>query len=472
MISACLTAIDGDRMGSSADLGRGALGARLSDASPQRPDAGTFPGASDYSRGESRSGAARAPLTVERSWSCITVEPVYMDHHATTPVHPQVLARMLPYFGECFGNPSSTHATGRRAAEAVEAAREAVAVAIGASATEIVFTSGATEANNLALRGLASRARAGGGHAHLVASVIEHKSILDTIADLERDGTEVTYLQVGPDGRIDPEDVRRAIRPETCLVSIQAANSEIGVLQPLAEIAALCAAGGVPLHTDAAQAIGRIPVPVGESGAQLLSLSAHKIYGPKGIGALYVSRRVRLRAQMTGGGHERGRRSGTLNVPGIVGLGAALELAVGDMPEESARLAGLRDRLWDGIRARIPRVQLNGHPVLRLPHNLNVSFTHVGGEALLMAVRDFALSSGSACTSGSTQGSYVVRALGRGDEAAHSSLRFGLGRGNTAAQVDLLVERLGTAVERLRAISTAPEALPVGGGKGGAGGGV
>jgi cysteine desulfurase len=400
------------------------------------------------------------------------MEPVYMDHHATTPVHPQVLARMLPYFVDLFGNPSSTHASGRRAAEAVEEARAAVAAAIGASATEIVFTSGATEANNLALRGIVAGARERGNPAHVITSVIEHKSILDTVADLEHAGTQVTFLQVGPDGRVDPDDVSRALRPETCLVSIQAANSEIGALQPLAEIAARCAAAGVPLHTDAAQAVGRIPVQVGEGGAQLLSLSGHKIYGPKGTGALYLSRRVRLRAQMTGGGHERGRRSGTLNVPGIVGLGAALELAIREMPAESTRLAGLRDHLWARIRARIPRVQLNGHPTLRLPNNLNVSFTHVGGEALLMAVRDFALSSGSACTSGSTQGSYVVRALGGGDEAAHSSLRFGLGRGNTEEQVDRLVEQLAVAVERLRAISTAPGAPEMARGKGGAGDGV
>jgi cysteine desulfurase len=400
------------------------------------------------------------------------VKSVYMDHHATTPVHPQVLSRMLPYFGEIFGNPSSTHAAGRRAADAVEEGRHAVAAAIGAASTEIVFTSGATEANNLALRGIVAGARDGAKAAHVVTSVIEHKSILDTVADLERDGTQVTFLQVGRDGRVDPDDVSRALRPETCLVSLQAANSEIGVLQPVQEIAARCAAAGVPLHTDAAQAIGRIPFQVEEAGTQLLSLSGHKIYGPKGIGALYVSRRVRLRAQLTGGGHERGRRSGTLNVPGIVGLGAALELALGDLPAEAARLASLRDRLWAGIRARIPRVELNGHPTLRLPNNLNVTFTHVGGEALLMAVRDFALSSGSACTSGSTQGSYVVRALGAGDEAAHSSLRFGLGRGNTEEQVDRLVAELASAVERLRAISTAPDALELTGGKGGGRGGV
>jgi cysteine desulfurase len=400
------------------------------------------------------------------------MEPVYMDHHATTPVDPQVLARMLPYFGEVFGNPSSTHASGRLAAEAVEAGRETVAATLGAAPTEIVFTSGATEANNLALRGVVAGAREGAKAAHVVTSVIEHKSILDTVADLERAGTEVTFLQVDRDGRVDPDDVTRALRPETCLVSIQAANSEIGVLQPVGEIAARCAAAGVPLHTDAAQAIGRIPLRIGETGVLLLSLSGHKIYGPKGIGALYVSRRVRLRAQLTGGGHERGRRSGTLNVPAIVGLGAALELALRDLPGESARVAALRDRLWEGIRTRIPRVQINGHPTLRLPNNLNVTFTHVGGEALMMAVRDFALSSGSACTSGSTQGSYVIRALGAGDEAAHSSLRFGLGRGNTADQVDRLVDELAAAVERLRAISTAPDTLELTGGKGSGRGGV
>jgi cysteine desulfurase len=387
------------------------------------------------------------------------MEPVYMDHHATTPLRSEVLDRMLPFLREEFGNPASTtHAFGRRAARAVEEARAGVAAAIGAEPSEIVFTSGATESNNLALRGVVGEALRRRGTAHVVTSVVEHKSVLDTVADLERDGVEVTRLQVGADGRVDPADVERALGPATCLVSLQWANGEIGVLQPLAEAVRLCAARGIPVHADAAQAVGRVPVDVGAEGVSLLSLSGHKIYGPKGIGALYVARRVRLRPQLTGGGQERGRRSGTLNVPALVGLAAALELALRELPAESGRLQRLRDRLWDGIRNRIPDVRLNGDPERRLPNNLNVSFRHVEGEALLMALREFALSSGSACTSGSAQGSYVVRALGAGDEAAHSSVRFGLGRANDAAQVDRLVDRLSDCVARLRAISTAAEA--------------
>jgi len=387
--------------------------------------------------------------------------PVYMDHHATTPVHPEVLEAMLPFFSERFGNPSSvTHAFGRRAAEEVERAREIVAEGIGARVRDLLFTSGATESNNLALRGVVAAARERTGSPHLVTSAVEHKSILDTAADLARAGVAVTTLSVDAAGRVDPDAVRAALRPNTCLVSIQLANSEVGTIQPIEEIGRVCADAGVPLHTDAAQAVGRVPVDITALGAQMLSLSGHKFYGPMGIAALYCARRVRMRAQMTGGGHERNRRSGTLNVPAIVGLAKAVEISRRDLDVEAERLRGLRDRLWERIRARIPRVTRNGDPTLGLPNNLNVTFHHVEGEALLMAVKRYALSSGSACTSGEAGGSYVIRALGAGDDAAHSSIRFGLGRGNTAEQVDALVEDLAAAVEKLRAISSVGEADP------------
>jgi cysteine desulfurase len=384
-----------------------------------------------------------------------------MDHHATTPVAPEVLQAMMPFFVEEFGNPASTtHALGRRASEVVERARDTVARSLRARSGEILFTAGATESNNLALRGVAEAARQRRGRVHLVTCAVEHKSILDTAADLERRGFAVTILPVDQDGRVDPEAVRRSLKPETCLVSIQLANSEIGTVQPVEAIGRVCLAARVPFHSDAAQAVGRLPVDVGELGLQLLSLSAHKLYGPKGVGALYCHRRVRLRSQITGGGQEKGRRSGTLNVAGIVGLAAALELAAANRENEAVRLGELRDGLWDGIRRRIANVKLNGHREHRLPNNLNVSFREVEGEALLTSLKEFALSSGSACTSGESQGSHVVRALGGPAEDAHSSVRFGLGRGNTPDQVRLLVERLAASVERLRAISgaTAPAA--------------
>jgi cysteine desulfurase len=382
------------------------------------------------------------------------MRPIYMDHHGTTPVAPEVLRAMTPYFVEEFGNPASTtHAAGRRAAEAVERARGQVAGILGARSGEVLFTSGATESNNLALRGVAEAARERHGRAHVVTCAVEHKSILDTAADLERRGIAVTVLPVDRDGRVDPEEIRRALGPETCLVSIQFANSEIGTVQPMEEIGRVCAAARIPLHSDAAQAVGRLPVDVGGQRIQLLSLSGHKLYGPKGVGALVCHRRVRLRSQITGGGQEKDRRSGTVNVPGVVGLAAALELAASDREEEAARLGALRDALWEGIRRRIPHVKLNGHRQHRLPNNLNVSFRDVEGEALLTSLKGFALSSGSACTSGQSHGSHVVRALGGPAEDAHSSIRFGLGRGNTLEQVQHLVERLEVCVERLRVIS-------------------
>ena len=385
------------------------------------------------------------------------MNPVYMDHHATTPVHPDVLEAMLPFFREEFGNPASTtHALGRRAAAAVEAARASIAGHLAARPREIVFTSGATESNNLALRGVAIAARERHGSAHLVVSAIEHKSVLDTAADLKRDGVSLTVLPVDREGLVDPGDVRRAIRDDTCLVSIQFANSEIGTLQPIAEIAAVSRDAGVPLHTDAVQAMGRVPVRADRDGFSLLSLSGHKIYGPKGIGVLHCVRRTRLRSILTGGGHERNRRSGTLNVPAIVGLARALEIVERERDAESARLQALRDRLWRGIAARIEDVQLNGHATRRLPNNLNISFRHAEGESLLMAVKGFALSSGSACTSEDSQGSYVIRAIGGDEERSHGSIRIGLGRGNNAEQVAALVDQLAESVSRLRAISAAP----------------
>ena len=387
--------------------------------------------------------------------------PIYMDHHATTPVHPEVLDGMMPFFREEFGNPASvTHSYGRGAAAAVETARESIAVALGIGPKQIIFTSGATESNNLALRGAAEAALERAGSAHVVTCAVEHRSILDTALDLERRGIAVTVLPVDEDGRVDPDAVRGALRPDTCLVSIQMANSEIGTLQPVQEIGVICREARVPFHTDAAQAVGRLPIDLSQLPVDLLSLSGHKIYGPKGIGALYCARQVRLRPQIMGGGHERNRRSGTLNVPAIAGMASALDVVLRDRNDESARLAALRDRLWAGISSRILHARRNGHATERLPNNLNVSFREVEGESLLMAVRDFALSSGSACTSGETGGSYVIGALGVGEEATHTSIRFGLGRSNTEEQVDRLVDSLEAAVRKLRAISTAGEREP------------
>lgn len=380
--------------------------------------------------------------------------PIYLDHHATTPVAPEVFEAMRPFFMEVFGNAASrTHPFGWAAAAAVETARGQVARLLGAKAGEIVFTSGATEADNLALKGVAEAARRPG--AHLITSRIEHHAVLDCCKRLEKAGYRVSYLPVGRQGLLDPEEVARAITPETILVSVMQVNNEIGTIQPLAEIGRICQAAGVPLHSDAVQAVGRIPVRVDELGVDLLSLSAHKMYGPKGVGALYVRGgrpRVRLVAQMDGGGHEQGRRSGTLNVPGIVGLGAACALAEREMGPEAERLTALRERLRAGITARIPGVHLNGHPDRRLPGNLNLSFEGVEGESLLLSLKEIAVSSGSACTSASLEPSYVLQALGLPNGLAHTSLRFGLGRGNTAEEIDYAVERVAAEVTRLRGI--------------------
>jgi cysteine desulfurase len=383
--------------------------------------------------------------------------PIYMDHHATTPVAPEVFEAMRPYFMEQFGNAASrSHPFGWAAEAAVETARTQVAHLIGCKPMEVVFTSGATESDNLAIKGVAYAYRDKGNH--LITSQFEHHAVLDSCKRLEKEGFQVTYLPVTRCGLVDPEDLAKAITPKTVLVSIMLANNEIGTIQPLAKIGRVCRESGVLLHSDAVQGVGKIPVNVDELGVDLLSLTAHKMYGPKGVGTLYVRMgkpRVKLVAQIDGGGHEKGRRSGTLNVPGIVGLGKACELSGEVMAAEAERLTALRERLWAGIQARLDRVHLNGHARLRLPGSLNVSFEGVNGEALLMSLKDVAVSSGSACTSASMEPSYVLKALGVGDGLAHTSIRFGLGRGNSEEEVDYVVERLAEQVTRLRTMTPA-----------------
>lgn len=390
---------------------------------------------------------------------------IYMDHHATTPVDRRVLEAMLPYFGEKFGNAGSvSHAFGGEAREAVELARETIAAAIGAQPREIVFTSGATESNNLALRGVAERTRRRGNH--FVSVTTEHKAVLDPLDKLARRGFEVTLLPVAPAGEqnaglVAPEQVAAAIRDDTLLVSVMLANNEIGAIQPLAEIGAICRQRGVPLHCDATQAVGKLPVDVDRLNIDLMSFSAHKLYGPKGIGALYVRRRspaVRLQSQIDGGGQEHHLRSGTLNVPGIVGFARAIELCLDEMPAEEMRLAELRGRLYKGLLERLSGVSLNG-PSLdrsdwRLPGNLNVSFAYVDGEALMMSMKDVAVSSGSACTSAEPEPSHVLRCLGLTDDLTRASLRFGLGRTNTIEEVDFAIQAVAKAVNRLRKLSS------------------
>ena len=378
--------------------------------------------------------------------------PIYLDYHATTPVDPRALEAMLPYFTAQFGNAASrSHSFGWDADKAVERARQQLAALIGASGHEIVFTSGATESNNLVLKGIAASCRDRGDH--IVTSVIEHKSVLDVCHQLEQDGWRVTYLPVNRDGRVEPEAVRAALTDRTVLVSVMAANNEIGSIQPLAEIGAIARERGVLLHTDAAQSAGKIPLNVQSAGVDLLSFTAHKMYGPKGVGALYVRRRA-LRAPLPplfhGGGHERGIRSGTLNVPGIVGFGRAAEVCSEEMPVESARLASLRDRLFQRLSAALPGVGLNGPTDRRLPHNLNVHFTGVEGESILMAIDDIALSSGSACSSGKVEPSYVLKAIGVSDALALASVRFGLGRSTTEAEVDYAAGKVASVIAQLR----------------------
>ena len=391
--------------------------------------------------------------------------PIYMDNHATTPVDPRVLEAMLPYFSERFGNAgSSSHQFGWAAKEAVDSARQTIAEAIGARAKEIVFTSGATESDNLAIRGVAEKYRRKGNH--LLSVCTEHPAVLDPLEGLQRRGHEVTLLQVvqSPDqqaGRILPRQVAEAIRDDTVLVSVMLANNEIGVIQPLEEIGRICKERGVLLHTDATQAVGKIPVDVQRLQVDLMSFSAHKIYGPKGVGALYVRHqapRVRLEPILAGGGQEGGLRSGTLNVPGIVGFARAVELCLEEMSSEQQRLCLLRDRLYEGLTAALSGVALNGPaltpPGLRLPGNLNVSFARVDGETLLASVKDLALSSGSACTSARPEQSHVLRNLGIGPELVRSGVRFGLGRFNTSEEVEFAIGSVAEAVTRLRQMSS------------------
>jgi cysteine desulfurase len=381
--------------------------------------------------------------------------PIYMDNNATTPCDPRVFEAMRPYFTEIFGNAASrNHQFGWQAEEAVENARKQVADLIGATSKEIIFTSGATESDNLAIKGVADMYYERGDH--IITVVTEHKAVLDTCKKLEKRGFKVTYLPVGTDGLISPDDVKNAITDKTILVSVMHANNEVGVLQPVGEIGKVCKERGVLFHTDATQAVGKVPFDVNKLNVDLASVSAHKMYGPKGVGALYVRRknpRVMLVPIIDGGGHERGMRSGTLNVTGIVGLGAAAELARQEMPTESERTLALRERLRKGIMDEIPDVYVNGHATERLPGNLNISFAYVEGESLLMGINDIAVSSGSACTSASLEPSYVLKALGVGEELAHSSIRFGLGRFNTEAEVDYTVGRVNEAVNRLRELS-------------------
>jgi cysteine desulfurase len=382
--------------------------------------------------------------------------PIFMDYNSTTPVDPRVVDEMLPYFTTKFGNAASrSHSFGWDAEAAVEGARRSIARLIGAQdGKEIVFTSGATESNNLALKGIAEYRKEQGNH--LITTVTEHKAILDTCKRLEKSGFEVTYLPVGIDGLVDPDDVKRAIRPATILVSVMLANNEIGTVQPIGEIGKITRERGVLLHTDAVQGAGKVEFDVEKMNVDLASLSAHKMYGPKGVGALYVRRarpRVRLVAEMDGGGHERGMRSGTLAVPLIAGFGKACDLLVQEGRAEAAQLLALRERLRDRIMSRLDEVYVNGSLERRLPGNLNLSFNFVEGEGLMMAIKDVAVSSGSACTSSSLEPSYVLRALQVGDELAHSSIRFGLGRFTTEEEVDYVANLVVRKVTHLRNLS-------------------
>jgi cysteine desulfurase len=381
--------------------------------------------------------------------------PIYMDNHATTPVDPRVLAEMMPYFQEKFGNSASrNHPFGWVAEEGVETARERIAKLVGATAKEIIFTSGATESDNLAIKGVAEMYKQKGNH--IITAVTEHKAVLDTCKRLEKYGFRVTYMPVQKDGLVDLDDLKRAMDDKTILVTIMAANNEIGVLQPVEEIGKLCRERGVIFHTDATQAVGKVPTDVNKQNIDVMSISAHKMYGPKGVGALYVRRknpRVQISPIIDGGGHERGMRSGTLNVPGIVGLGKACAIATEEMPREACQLAGLRNRLKDRIMGRLDEVYLNGSWEHRLPGNLNISFAYVEGESLLMGINDIAVSSGSACTSATLEPSYVLKALGTGDDLAHSSIRFGIGRFNTEVEVDYVADRVVETVTRLRELS-------------------
>ncbi len=387
--------------------------------------------------------------------------PIYMDNAATTRTDPRVVEAMLPYFTEVYGNPGSrNHMYGWESESAVDTAREQAASLIGAGPKEIIWTSGATESNNLAIKGAAqmyAKAPLGAtGRGHIITAIIEHKAVLDPVKRLEREGFDVTWLEPGADGIITADMVRAAMRDDTILVTIMWANNEVGTINEVPEIGALCREKGVVFHTDATQWVGKMPTDVERDNIDLLSWSGHKIYGPKGVGALYVRRRkprVRLQAQMDGGGHERGMRSGTLNVPGIVGMGAACAICAEEMETERERLLGLRRRLETELSSRMDVVAVNGHPERRLPHLTNISFGFVEGESLMMGIKDIACSSGSACTSASLEPSYVLKGLGLGDDLAHSSLRLSLGRFSTAEDVDTAIEGIVKAVEHLRRLS-------------------
>src|ERR1700685_1612954 len=381
--------------------------------------------------------------------------PIYMDYHATTPMDPRVFAAMTPYFLQTFGNAASrNHSFGWEAEEAVEKSRKQIADLIGATTKEVVFTSGATESNNLAIKGVFEMYAEKGNH--IITAATEHKAVLDTCKRLEKEGARVTYLAVEQNGLVDVDKFRDAITDKTILVSIMYANNEIGVVQNLREIGKIAKERGVLVHSDATQAVGKIPVDVIKDNIDLASISAHKMYGPKGVGALYVRRRsprVQLTSQMDGGGHERGMRSGTLNVPGIVGLGEACALCQSEMAEEGKRLGHLRDKLKDKLQSELDETYINGTMEHHLPNNLNISFAYVEGESLLMGITDIAVSSGSACTSATLEPSYVLKALGAGDDLAHSSIRFGIGRFNTEAEVDYVTKRVVETVSRLRELS-------------------
>ncbi len=376
---------------------------------------------------------------------------IYLDHHSTTPCDPEVLDAMMPYFTERFGNAASrTHQLGWEAEEAVDIAREQVAKLLGCSPAEIIFTSGATESDNLAILG-AARARANTGR-HIITVTTEHKAVLDACHALEQEGFEVSYLKVGKDGLIDPEQLERTLRPDTILISMMHANNEIGVIQPIDEAARVCKSRNILFHSDGAQAVGKMPVNVRETGLDLYAISGHKIYGPKGIGALYVRRRdprVILKPLQFGGGHERGFRSGTLPVPLIVGLGKACEILQKNLVHEVKHLRELRDALWKGIEAQLPNAQVNGSMSHRIPNNLNVSFPGINGEALLMGLTGIAVSTGSACTSASIEASYVLKALNVSDKLAHASLRFGVGRFNTMSEIEIAIAAVAKTVHRL-----------------------
>jgi cysteine desulfurase len=378
---------------------------------------------------------------------------VYLDHNASTPVHSEVLAAMLPYFAEQYGNPSSIHGFGREARDAVDAAREEIARFLGVTPEEIVFTSGGTESDNLAIKGVA-HARSTG---HIVTSRVEHHAVLRTCQALERAGFGVTYLPVDGTGMVDPDEVRRAIRPDTILITLMFANSEVGTIMPMAEIGRIARERAIPFHTDGVQAFGKIPFSVAELGVDLLSCSSHKIYGPKGLGALYIRKGTKMVSIQHGGDHERRRRAGTENVPAIVGFGKAVAIRARDMHEEARRVRRLRDRLWDGVHGRVPEVRLNGHPTERLPGTVNLSFRGVEAESLILALdlKGIGASAGSACTSGSLEPSYVVTAMGVPTDWALGALRCSLGRSTTDEDVDYVLETIPAAVERIRAVSPA-----------------